>query len=1725
MIFRLCVFGVLMGLSGTAGFSQEKPAKPQRDLNETRALNDRPRLVVDTQGFSSAISGLSFSPDDRYLAAAAENAVRLWDLSTGRLESTLRGNTGPAGVGRVTSVQFHPAGRFIAISVENVPVGEPAIQVYDLTRPNEMMKTLKGSPDGEQRLAFSRDGSLLAAWGVDHKLRVWDWLAGTVKSTVNLSGSSSRPAEYLGFPSSAPLLMFTQGETPEVFDALTGQSANVNDTLQFWEKFLGREDSIAKRIVKASTPDKVETASDINADAGVYVASGKDKVKNRDQYWAEAYTLEGPRVPYGGHRYFGTAVAMNRDCTLTATADALGEVHVWEIKTGKRRWKLKGISRPLFAAAFNDDGTRLAFGTDSYSSAEWGFNHCGNLNRTFSLATRTTEASATGPWRREVTDLNGVKLTYTQEQIDGKAVPRLLLTPADSKKKPTSISNPNAMCATLATNPADKETLVVVGQVTGTIRIYDTAGRVRGLLSGHSNVVTSLSTSKDGRFLLSSSMDGTIRLWPLSIGSEGAGLDVTLVSGGTVQEVAGGGEAERAGVLVGDRIVTINGKTPSQLTDLVVTGQPPFKAGEKVQVAVERKGKPLTLAVPVVAGRGEFGLEIVEPLLNLFLAEIDQQPEWVLWTEDGYFDSSAAGDRLVGWHRNQGWNRTAQFFPAHQFQRRFYRPDVINRVLKTGDVRDAVEQADRAAGRSANPVDLRERLAQEAPPTVTIVEPANRHQTVEKALPFKFQISVPGDEPVTAVKVLVNGRPTVSRKFDKSNQPSKDQPLENQIDLEPGENEITVIASNRVADSVASTVRVERLTPEVEVSRPRLVVLGIGVSKYSLGEQFTLQFAHADAIDFVAALEKQKGRMFSSVEKRVLTNEEATTERIRDELGWFEKELTKDDVGVLFLSAHGYVDEQQRYYLVPYDFDPDRLRNKSIPYAEFVSLLESARSRLLVMFADTCHSGGITGGKLSIDPYRELQDDKLGAVVFSSSLPTQESLENKEWGHGAFTRALLDIFNDKTNDSTGDGFLSLIELKLHLSRQVQKLTDSMQQPVTRFPSTFDDHALVQYDGVPTASLIAGTRVAKGDLAKSIAGSKKKSAAEVSTLIDQAKSLSRQAKFDEAIDMLTKVIQIDPKNALAYSRRGMLTAIRRDFLKAFADLSHAVELEPQDASFRANRGWGYFYLGDTEKALTDADAAIELDPKDSPCRQLRAKILMAQDKFEEALAEAERGVESAPKDSDAYQVRAVVRKKLGKTKEAEADFLEAIKLDPESSTAHVALGEFLYGERKANEAMKEFDRAIELNPDNFEALTDRAALFNDLGKTKEAIRDISAAIERGNRGPQIYFTRGMARADLGDMSGALADLNEAVLRDPSHFLGYAARGKQYLDQGRFDWAVEDLRRATERAPTNGVIAGNYTRALLFTGQIDEAVTVGKKASELSPGNYNACIGYVLALECSDRTSEAIKAFEDALKADPESVALLMDFAGFLARHFDPKVRDGKKAAELATRACELTKFENEECLMALADSLAVQSRFDEANKVLDRSPNKESEKVRYRRGLFAAKQVLTYDQLATVAESLAARGRFEPTIPVADRIIKRDPKGANGYVLRGRSLIELRRYREASEALETAVKLDPNNLQAINNLGRVLSSAPDARDRNGRRAVQILTRAAELTEYKNYAPLYFLANAHAEAGQFKEALEVLERCRKVAPEGMRGYFDQIAERLRKKEPERLPAADE
>lgn len=71
---------------------------------------------------------------------------------------------------------------------------------------------------------------------------------------------------------------------------------------------------------------------------------------------------------------------------------------------------------------------------------------------------------------------------------------------------------------------------------------------------------------------------------------------------------------------------------------------------------------------------------------------------------------------------------------------------------------------------------------------------------------------------------------------------------------------------------------------------------------------------------------------------------------------------------------------------------------------------------------------------------------KSGVTVFCSSTGEEVSFEREDWGHGAFTLALLEGLKGEADRLPQDSYVTLAELQAFVSSRVSKLTEGRQNP-------------------------------------------------------------------------------------------------------------------------------------------------------------------------------------------------------------------------------------------------------------------------------------------------------------------------------------------------------------------------------------------------------------------------------------------------------------------------------------------------------------------------------------------------------------------------------------------------------------------------------------------------------------------------------------------------------
>lgn len=425
-----------------------------------------------------------------------------------------------------------------------------------------------------------------------------------------------------------------------------------------------------------------------------------------------------------------------------------------------------------------------------------------------------------------------------------------------------------------------------------------------------------------------------------------------------------------------------------------------------------------------------WNFETRDLVAQLYTFEQDGQTEWLAITPEGYYSASAGGARLLKVKTANG------VYSIDRFAAEYDRPDIVQLALQLGDSQRAIAQLSNRPAQS---------LVALEPPKVWFEAPAEGLRTQSNQIEVVLRTEDLAS-PAESIELRVNGRPlnvaeTKGKPVRPDSSAGRVKTYRQTIPLVPGHNWIEAIARNQAG--ALSEPRLRLIVREGEAERkPNLYYLGIGVSAHP---RAPLKFPAQDVRALADTLQSQAGKAFARVKTELLLDQAATRDHLQQALGDFFTPAQRGDLAVVFISGHG-MNAPNGYHFLTYDGNPDALEQTAAAWKIFESLYRLPAQVLLLV--DTCHAGNIAGPwkqQALIDPDQFLRNAALNnVIVMASSSGQQVSLERADWGHGAFTKALLEGLQGKAADA--NGIVDLALLQRYVRQRVRTLTDGLQEP-------------------------------------------------------------------------------------------------------------------------------------------------------------------------------------------------------------------------------------------------------------------------------------------------------------------------------------------------------------------------------------------------------------------------------------------------------------------------------------------------------------------------------------------------------------------------------------------------------------------------------------------------------------------------------------------------------
>src|SRR5258708_35071815 len=227
--------------------------------------------------------------------------------------------------------------------------------------------------------------------------------------------------------------------------------------------------------------------------------------------------------------------------------------------------------------------------------------------------------------------------------------------------------------------------------------------------------------------------------------------------------------------------------------------------------------------------------------------------------------------------------------------------------------------------------------------------------------------------------------------------------------------------------------------------------------------------------------------------------------------------------------------------------------------------------------------------------------------------------------------------------------------------------------------------------------------------------------------------AKLGRGDEAIEILQKVVQIQPDSAFAHLNLGM-----------------------------ALSGDGF----DLPGTLDEFSETIRLDSKAAIAYYNKGRVLYELNRFDQSRAELDTACRLQPDYVEALYLLAQVEKKIGNVPRSVEILAHLVALEPGNSDAQLLLGRNLLILGKMEEAIHHLQIAVGASPNNEDALYSLAQALGRVGRPEEAkvflerFQNLKQQREVHDR-IQKLGSYGLEAANARDWPQAVADFKEAI----------------------------------------------------------------------------------------------------------------------------------------------------------------------------------------------------------------------------------------------------------------------------------------------------------------------------------------------------------------------------
>jgi len=359
---------------------------------------------------------------------------------------------------------------------------------------------------------------------------------------------------------------------------------------------------------------------------------------------------------------------------------------------------------------------------------------------------------------------------------------------------------------------------------------------------------------------------------------------------------------------------------------------------------------------------------------------------------------------------------------------------------------------------------------------------------------------------------------------------------------------------------------------------------------------------------------------------------------------------------------------------------------------------------------------------------------------------------------------------------------------------------------------------------------------------------------------------------------------------------------------------AVLLGDESTFTHYNLAMAYIEQGDLERAVSHYKKVLQIDPNYPAANHNLGLIFMEQGKHDQAAEHFEKEIHIKPNypriHTSAHYNLGMILMQQRDLDAAKVHYKKILRINPNYADAYYHLGNILAQQGNMAQAKLYYEQTLRIEPDYAGAYYHLGNILMEQRNMTQAKLYYEQALRIEPNCVDAHNSLGIIFANQGNTERAKAEFEHEIRINPNHIEAHYNLGNIFLAQG-------DLTQA----------AAEYECAI--------GIEPGRTKSNLE-AYINSHINLGVVLTQQGRPDKAMAYYEKVIVIDPNNTIAMNNLAWLLATYPDDNFRNGKRAVELAERACNITDYKIPKLLDTLAAAYAEEKRFTEAIETATKS---------------------------------------------------------------------------------------------------------------------------------------------------------------------------------------------